>query len=394
MNNQLTNKKDMDNFTYQYPVRQHFGKGCAENAIKEEMTRTGKNVLLAYGGGSLKRTGLYDKIRNWLNECGKTVTDFGGIMPNPTYGKVQEGARLVREHRIDFILAVGGGSVIDCCKIVSAQARLDEDIWEMQYDRHLFPTEFVPMGAVVTASGTGAEQNNGAVITHTEKKLKQPLLGAYHSFAVLDSDLTKTLPMKQVVSGAFDTLSHCMETYMGRPQSDNVSDEINETVMRNVVKNLRALIANPEDDFARGELMWDSALAENSLLKLGKQTDFQCHMLEHAVGAYTDCNHGQGLAVIHPTLYRHLLNEGKKKLARMAERVWNVKGKTTEQTAALGIDALEAFIREIGMPARWSEIGITDETVLRAAADTCLLMPGCCKQFTRDELFEVLRERL
>ena len=394
MNNQLTNKKDMDNFTYQYPVRQHFGKGCAENAIKEEMTRTGKNVLLAYGGGSLKRTGLYDKIRNWLNECGKTVTDFGGIMPNPTYGKVQEGARLVREHRIDFILAVGGGSVIDCCKIVSAQARLDEDIWEMQYDRHLFPTEFVPMGAVVTASGTGAEQNNGAVITHTEKKLKQPLLGAYHSFAVLDSDLTKTLPMKQVVSGAFDTLSHCMETYMGRPQSDNVSDEINETVMRNVVKNLRALIANPDDDFARGELMWDSALAENSLLKLGKQTDFQCHMLEHAVGAYTDCNHGQGLAVIHPTLYRHLLNEGKKKLARMAERVWNVKGKTTEQTAALGIDALEAFIREIGMPARWSEIGITDETVLRAAADTCLLMPGCCKQFTRDELFEVLRERL
>lgn len=394
MNNQLTNKKDMDNFTYQYPVRQHFGKGCAENAIKEEMTRTGKNVLLAYGGGSLKRTGLYDKIRNWLNECGKTVTDFGGIMPNPTYGKVQEGARLVREHRIDFILAVGGGSVIDCCKIVSAQARLDEDIWEMQYDRHLFPTEFVPMGAVVTASGTGAEQNNGAVITHTEKKLKQPLLGAYHSFAVLDSDLTKTLPMKQVVSGAFDTLSHCMETYMGRPQSDNVSDEINETVMRNVVKNLRALIANPEDDFARGELMWDSALAENSLLKLGKQTDFQCHMLEHAVGAYTDCNHGQGLAVIHPTLYRHLLNEGKKKLARMAERVWNVKGKTTEQTAALGIDALEAFIREIGMPARWSEIGITDETVLRAAADTCLLMSGCCKQFTRDELFEVLRERL
>lgn len=394
MNNQLTNKKDMDNFTYQYPVRQHFGKGCAENAIKEEMTRTGKNVLLAYGGGSLKRTGLYDKIRNWLNECGKTVTDFGGIMPNPTYGKVQEGARLVREHRIDFILAVGGGSVIDCCKIVSAQARLDEDIWEMQYDRHLFPTEFVPMGAVVTASGTGAEQNNGAVITHTEKKLKQPLLGAYHSFAVLDSDLTKTLPMKQVVSGAFDTLSHCMETYMGRSQSDNVSDEINETVMRNVVKNLRALIANPEDDFARGELMWDSALAENSLLKLGKQTDLQCHMLEHAVGAYTDCNHGQGLAVIHPTLYRHLLNEGKKKLARMAERVWNVKGKTTEQTAALGIDALEAFIREIGMPARWSEIGITDETVLRAAADTCLLMPGCCKQFTRDELFEVLRERL
>ena len=168
----------MDRFTYQYPVRQHFGKGCAESAIKEEMNRiAGNNVLLAYGGGSLKRTGMYDKIVGWSHECGKTVTDFGGIMPNPTYAKVQEGAKMVREQGIDFILAVGGGSVIDCCKIVSAQAKLDEDIWEMQYAKHQYPTEFVPMGAVVTASGTGAEQNNGAVITHEEKKLKQPLLG-------------------------------------------------------------------------------------------------------------------------------------------------------------------------------------------------------------------------
>ncbi len=384
----------MDKFTYQYPVRQHFGKGCAESAIKEEMARVGDRVLLAYGGGSLRRTGLYDKITGWLRECGKTVTDFGGILPNPTYEKVQEGARIVREQGIDFILAVGGGSVIDCCKIVSAQARTDEDIWDMMYEKHRLPTEFVPMGAVVTASGTGAEQNNGAVITHTGKKLKQPLVGAYHSFAVLDSDLTKTLPMKQVVSGAFDTLSHCMETYMGRPLGDNVSDEINEAVMRNVIRNLRALIANPDDDFARGELMWDSALAENGLLKLGKLTDFQCHMLEHAVGAYTDCNHGQGLAVIHPALYRRLLDEGKEKLARMGERVWGVKGRTTEETAALCVDALEAFIQEIGLPTRWSEMGITDETLLRAAADTCLLMPGCCKQFTRDELFAVLKERM
>ena len=384
----------MDNFTYRYPVRQHFGKGCAESAIKEEMARVGRNVLLAYGGGSLKRSGLYDRITGWLHECGKTVTDYGGILPNPTYDKVQEGARIVREQGIDFILAVGGGSVIDCCKIVSAQARTDGDIWDMMYEEHRLPTEFVPMGAVVTASGTGAEQNNGAVITNTEKKLKQPLVGSYHSFAILDSDLTRTVPMKQVISGAFDTLSHCMETYMGRPQGDNVSDGINEAVMRNVIRNLRALIADPDDDFARGELMWDSALAENGLLKLGKQTDFQCHMLEHAVGAYTDCNHGQGLAVIHPALYRHLLAEGKEKLARMGERVWGVKGRTTEETAAMCIDALEAFIREIGLPVRWNEMGITDETLLRAAADTCLLMPGCCKAFTRDELFEVLKERM
>ncbi len=382
----------MNNFTFQYPVRQHFGKGCAESAIKEEMNHTGTNVLLAYGGSSLKRTGLYDKIQGWLHECGKNVFDFGGIMPNPTYAMVQEGAKMVRQHNIDLILAVGGGSVIDCCKIVAAQAKLDADIWEMQYANHLFPTEFLPMGAVVTASGTGAEQNNGAVITNTEKKLKQPLVGAYNSFAILDCELTKTVPMKQVVSGAFDTLSHCMETYMGKPMADNISDEINEAVMRNVINNLRAIIADPDNDYARGELMWASAMAENSLLKLGKQTDFQCHMLEHAVAAYTNCNHGQGLAVIHPALYRHMLGEGNEKLARMAERVWNVEGSTTEQTAALGINALEAFIREIGMPTRWAELGITDENVLRAAADTCLLMSGCCKQFSRDELFEVLKE--
>ena len=384
----------MDSFVYQYPVKQYFGKGCAEEAIKKELKTIGCNVLLVYGGGSLKRTGLYGKLRTWLEEAGKQVTDFDGIMPNPTYNKVQEGAALVRKHKIDFILAAGGGSVMDCCKIVSAQAKLEEDIWDMQYAKHLYAKEFVPMGAVVTASGTGAEQNNGAVITHEEKKRKQALFGAYYSFVVLDSDLTKTLPMEQAISGAFDTLSHCMETYMGKPQATNLSDEINEAIMRNVIKNLRSLIKNPDDDFARGELMWASAIAENGMLKLGKQTDFQCHMIEHAVGAYTDCNHGQGLAVIHPALYRHLLDSGKEKLARMAETVWRVRGTTTEESAMRGIETLEAFIREIGLPTHWSEMGITDETVLRAAADTSIIMPGCCRQFSRDEIFEILKERL
>lgn len=394
----------MNNFNFQYPVRQHFGKGCAENAIKEEMKRVGKRVLLAYGGGSLKRTGLYNKIKTWLEESGKEVVDFGGIMSNPTYAKVKEGARIVREEHIDFILAVGGGSVIDCCKIVSSQAKMDVDAWDDWYVGHNLPKEFVPMGAVVTASGTGAEQNNGAVITNEEKKLKQPLFGAYHSFAILDSDLTKTLPMKQVVSGAFDTLPHCMETYMGKPQSTNISDEINEAVMRNVIKNIHAIIADPDNDFARGELMWDSAMAENGLLKLGKLTDFQCHMIEHAVGAYTDCNHGQGLAILHPTFYRHLLDAGTAKLARMAQEVWGVKSdvegvtyKNADATelrviAAKGIDALENFIKEIGLPTRWIEIGITDDTILRAAADTCFLLPGCCKQMSRDEIYELLEE--
>lgn len=384
----------MEKFTYQYPVKQYFGKGCAEEALKKEMPDMGKVVMLAYGGGSLKRTGLYDKIRGWLEEAGKTVVDFGGIKPNPTYAKVQEGAEVVRKEGVDFILAVGGGSVIDCCKIISAQAKTDEDVWDMFYNEHRLPAEFVPCGAVVTASGTGAEQNNGAVITHEEKKLKQALFGSFHRFAVLDSDLTLTLPMKQVISGAFDTLSHCMETYMGQPFATNVSDEINEAIMRNVIKNIRAIIANSDDDFAHGELMWDSAMAENGMLKLGKMTDFQCHMIEHAVGAYTDCNHGQGLAVIHPALYRHYLPEGAPKLARMAREVWGVHDNNDLRAANTGVDLLEDFIQEIGLPARWSQMGITDEKVLRDSADTCVLTPGCCKKFTRDEIFEILKGQL
>ena len=377
----------MNNFVYHYPVKQYFGKGCAEGAIKNELKTVGKNVLLAYGNGSIKNSGLYDKVIGWLKEAGKTVTEFPGIMPNPTYAKVQEGAKLVRENTIDFILAVGGGSVLDCCKVVSAQSKLSEDIWDMEYIARHYPSKFVPMGAIVTASGTGAEQNNGAVITHEEKKLKQALFGAYYDFAVLDIDLTKTLPMQQVISGAFDTLSHCMEIYMGNPQGTNLSDELNEAVMRNVITNLRAIIANPDNDFARSELMWASAMAENGILKLGKQTDFQCHMIEHAVGAYTDCNHGQGLAVVHPVLYRHIYKSAESKFMRWAQKVWEVS------SAEEGIKALANFIFEIGLPTSFTEMGLSlDDATLRAIADSTLLTAGCCKKLSHDDILTILKE--
>lgn len=377
----------MNNFVYHYPVKQYFGKGCAEGAIKNELKTVGKNVLLAYGNGSIKNSGLYDKVIGWLKEAGKTVTEFPGIMPNPTYAKVQEGAKLVRENTIDFILAVGGGSVLDCCKVVSAQSKLSEDIWDMEYIARHYPSKFVPMGAIVTASGTGAEQNNGAVITHEEKKLKQALFGAYYDFAVLDIDLTKTLPMQQVISGAFDTLSHCMEIYMGNPHGTNLSDELNEAVMRNVITNLRAIIANPDNDFARSELMWASAMAENGILKLGKQTDFQCHMIEHAVGAYTDCNHGQGLAVVHPVLYRHIYKNAESKFMRWAQKVWEVS------SAEEGIKALANFIIEIGLPTSFTEMGLSlDDATLRAIADSTLLTAGCCKKLSHDDILTILKE--
>ena len=377
----------MNRFDYEFPVRIHFGQGCFEDSLKKELQKYGKRVMLAYGGGSLKRTGLYDRIVAMLNEAGKTVTDFGGIMPNPTYAKVLEGARLAREQKVDFILAVGGGSVSDCCKIVSAQARLDSDIWDYEYAERKIPTEFIPLGVIVTASGTGSEQNNGAVITNEEKKQKSPLWGCFADFAILDPDLTKTVPMKQVISGAFDTLSHCMETYFGHPHTCNLSDRINEAVQRSVIKNLKALIANPDDDFARSELMWASAMGENGILKLGKVTDFQCHMIEHQLGAYTDCNHGQGLAVLHPVLYRHIYKSAEEKFRRWAQEVWLV------QDADEGIDFLADFIREVGLPTTFTEMGITlDDDIIRAIAESTVITPGCCKQLTADEIVVILNE--
>lgn len=384
----------MNSFTYSYPVKVYFGEKAAEKNLTGELARVGENVMLAYGGGSIKRNGIYDELMGILEAAGKKVTEFTGIMSNPTYKKVQEGARLAREEKIDFILAVGGGSVIDCCKIVSAQAKLDEDIWEFEYGKRKIPSQFIPMGAVVTAFGTGAEMNNGAVITNEEKKLKAPLGGSFYSFAVLDPAYTMTMPMKQVISGAFDSLSHSMETYMGSPRETNVSDEINEAVQRNIIRNIRATLENPEDVSVRSELVWDAAMAENGILKLGKATDFQCHMLEHQLGAYTNCNHGQGLAVIHPVLYRHMIPEGKAQFARLAVNVWGAdpKRKTEEELAGEFIESLAAFIKEIGLPSSFSEMGISEETDLKAIADSTILTGGCAKKFSREELLEILKE--
>ena len=384
----------MNAFTYSYPTKVYFGEKAAEKHLPAELAKVGPNVLLAYGGGSIKRNGIYDELLGILKDAGKTVTEFTGIMPNPTYAKVQEGAALAREKNIDFILAVGGGSVIDCCKIVSAQALTEEDIWSLEYEKHDAPDSFIPMGAVVTAFGTGAEMNNGAVITNEDKMQKSPLWGAFYSFAILDPVYTMTMPMQQVISGAFDSLSHSMETYMGSPRAVNYSDEINEATQRNIIRNIRKTLEDPHDAEARSELVWAAAMAENGMLKIGKTTDFQCHMLEHQLGAYTDCNHGQGLAVIHPALYRHMLPEATGQFARMATEVWGVspEGKSEAELAKAFVDALAAFIREIGLPTTFSEMKISSDTDFKAIADSTILTGGCAKRFTKEELLEVLLE--
>ena len=384
----------MNNFIFENRTKVDFGKGGVKEYLGCLLKKYGKTVMLAYGGGSIKHNGVYDEVTGILNAAGKTVVEFSGIMPNPTYAKVQEGAKLAREKGVDLILAVGGGSVSDCCKIISAQAKLDEDIWDMEMVKHTFPSQFIPLGTIVTVFGTGSEMNAGAVITHEEKKLKSGIFGAQADFAFLDPMYTLSVPFGQVISGAFDTLSHAMETYFGKPDENNLSDDINEAVMRSVIRNIRVLLTDKDNYEARSELAWASAMAENGILKIGKVTDFQCHMIEHKLGAYTKCNHGAGLAVIHPVLYRHLLPANTARFARFAQNVWGIDpaGKSELKLAQAGVEALAAFIKEIGMPTTFAELGIPADTDLKAVADSTVLTGGCCKKLSREELLDILNE--
>lgn len=383
----------MNNFFFENKTRVYFGKGGVKEHLGGLLRNYGETVMLAYGGGSIKRSGVYDEIMGILHAAGKRVVEFDGIMPNPTYAKVQVGAKLARENHVDLILAVGGGSVSDCCKVISAQANLDEDIWEMQYTKHTLPTKFIPLGTIVTVFGTGSEMNSGAVITHEEKKIKGALWGAQAEFAFLDPSYSLSVPMKQVISGAFDPLSHAMETYFGKPEENNLSDDIGEAVMRSVIRNIRVLLTEPENYEARSELAWASAMAENGILKIGKVTDFQAHQIEHQLGAYTNCNHGAGLAVIHPVLYRHICKAGAARFARWARNVWGIVPKDSdEETALAGVEALAAFIREISLPTTFAQLGIPADTDLRAIAESTNITAGCCRKLTGDEIYEILCE--
>ena len=382
----------VENFVYEYPTKVCFGRGAARQHLTGLLAACGPNVLLAYGGGSIKKNGVYEEITGILKEAGKSITEFTGIMSNPTWAKVKEGAGLARENKVDLVLAVGGGSVIDCCKIVCAQAVTDEELWELEMVQHKAPSAApIPLGAVVTASGTGAEMNGGAVITNEEAKIKGGMFAAAPRFAILDPAYTMSLPRIQVLSGAFDTLSHAMETYYGRSDRDNVSDEVALAVMHSTVVNMRALLKDLNDYTARSNLMWTSAMAENGILKVGRLTDFECHQMEHQLGAYTDCNHGQGLAVIHPAYYRHIVKDAPEKFARLGREVFGVNG------AEAAVDALAAFIQECGLPVKLSQlksrVEITPD-LLRQVADSVNLLPNGPRQLTHDEVYEILMECL
>ena len=385
----------MNNFIFQNSTKVYFGRGCVKEYLAC-LTKKADTILLAYGGGSIKRNGIYEEVIQILKNAGKTIAEFSGIMANPTYAKVLEGAELARKSKADMILAIGGGSVMDCCKAVSLAARYEGDIWEDFWARPgVIEGDPLPLGVIVTAAGTGSECNGGAVITNEEKKIKTgrdyPKLNP--RFALMDPVYTYSVPRRQMVSGGFDILSHIMETYFSEPNEDNVSDDIMEALMKSVIRNLRAAIQNPEDYTARSNLMWDAAMAENRIIKMGKKCDFSCHNMEHQLGAYTNCNHGCGLAALHPAYYRHIFREGLPKFVRFAETVWGIArdGRTDEELALAGIDALAAFIREIGLPATLKELG-AEKSQLKEIADSCAISQGSYKKLTHEEILEIFRE--
>lgn len=383
----------MNRFIYENKTTVYFGRGGVKEHLGALLKNYGDTVMLAYGGGSIRQNGIYDEVAGILKEAGKRVIPFGGILPSPTYATVLKGAAVARDNRVDLILAVGGGSVSDCCKVISAQACVEENLWEMEHTKHVLPEKFIPLGTIVTVFGTGSEMNSGAVITHEEKKIKGALWGAQVDFAFLDPDYSLSVPMAQVISGAFDTLSHAMETYFGKPDENNLSDDINEALMRSTIRCIRVLLTDPQNHEARSELAWAAAMAENGILKIGKVTDFQCHMIEHQLGAYTNCNHGAGLAVIQPVLYRHIYPSGAARFARWARNVWDIAPQGSDEATALaGVEALAAFIREIGLPTTLTELNIPKDTDLKAVAHSTILSAGCCKPLTGEEIYDILKE--
>lgn len=389
----------MNNFIFENSTKAILGKECVKEYLSCLTKKNAKTdtVMLAYGGGSIKKNGVYDEVMAGLERAGKTVVEFPGIMSNPTYQKVQEGAKLAREHNVGLILGVGGGSVMDCCKAISLAAAYEGDIWAGFWARPgVIDFEPLPLGVIVTAAGTGSEMNGGAVITNEELKIKTgrdyPQLNP--KFALLDPTYTYTVPKRQMVSGGFDTLSHIMETYFSAPDEPNVSDDIMEALMRGVIRDLRAAIKDPEDYTARSNLMWEATMAENRIIKLGKTCDFECHQMEHQLGAYTNCNHGEGLAVLHPVYYRHICESGAKKFARFATEVWGIQseGRSETELARMGVEALAAFIKEIGLPTTLRELGVDESTGLKAIADSCACVPGAYKVMTHEEILQIMEE--
>lgn len=385
------------NFTYCNPTRLHFGED-AMNYLVQELKAFGPVVMLSYGGGSIKKNGIYDAVAAALKEAGKTVVEDSGVMPNPTYEKVLEGCRKVRDNKVDLILAVGGGSTIDYAKAVSASAYCQEDPWQKYWVNQENPAcKTIPVGTVLTMVGTGSEMNGGSVITNRKEGFKRgKVFGTelFPTFTILNPRFTMTVPQYQMVAGFFDIMSHLMEQYFAGT-ADSTTDYINEGLMRSLIHSSRIAAKNPQDYEARANIMWTATWALNTLLKMGKGGDWEVHQLGHAIGLVTDATHGMTLACVSLPYYRRVMHDGLHQFVRFAVNVWGVRpdGKSDEQVATEGLACLEAWMKEIGVVMHSRELGVTEEN-LQQVADAVLILPVGYRTLTRDEVVEILRESM
>lgn len=381
-------------FNYYNPTKIYFGKSALDN-LKGELCGFGKNILLMYGKNSIKKIGLYDQIIKILTEAGENVTELSGIKPNPTYSQVMEGARLVRENNIDLILAVGGGSTIDCAKAISVSAYSEGDPWQKYWvDFKAVDNKIVPVASVLTMTGTASEMNGGSVITNEEKMIKGGRVfppEVNPKFSILNPEYTFSVPKMQMVSGIFDIFSHLMEQYFSG-DDDNTTDYVIEGVMKALIKNAKIAVKNPTDYEARSNIMWCSTLGLNTVTGLSKEQDWEVHNIEHQIGAYTDCPHGIGLAIVSIPYYRHIFASGIDKFVRFAENIWNVETAemTKEEVALAGISRLSDFIKEMGIPQSLREIGATEEMLPKIAHSA--VEGGAYKHVDKNEILEILKE--
>lgn len=382
-------------FNYYNPTKIYFGKTSLNN-LKDELKNYGKTILLVYGKNSIKKNGLYDKIITILKEADKKVIELAGIKSNPTYKQMMEGARLVRENNVDLILGVGGGSVIDCSKAISVSAYCNGDPWERYWvNFEEIDNKIIPVGAVLTMAGTGSEMNGGSVITNEEKMLKNGRVfssDVYPKFSILNPEYTYTVPKYQMVSGIFDTLSHLMEQYFSG-DDNNTTDYILEGVMEALIDNARVALNNPEDYEARSNIMWCTTIGLNTITGVSKTQDWEVHMIEHQLGAYTDCAHGIGLAIISVPYYKYIYKYGLDKFVRFAKKIWKVDDKnlTKDEIAVAGIEKLADFIKELGIPTTLREIGTTED-MLPKIANSTIILDGGYKKLTSNEILNILKE--
>lgn len=387
----------LGNFTYSNPTKLYFGENALDN-LASELKSYGKNVLFCYGGGSIKKNGIYDKVVKILNECGKTIIEDGGVMPNPTSEKLVDGCKKAREGKADFILAVGGGSVCDYAKAVSVSVHCNEDPWDKYYLRmEDVDNEIIPVGCVLTMVGTGSEMNGGSVITNHEQKLKIGHVfgdNVFPKFSILNPTFTYTLPKYQMVAGFYDIMSHILEQYFSG-EDDNTSDYIMEGLLKSLIHSSRIAIENPTDYEARSNIMWIATWALNTLVACGKSTDWMVHMLGQSVGAYTDATHGMTLAAVSIPYYKYIMPYGLAKFKRYAVNVWNVSpdGKTDEEIALEGLSNMEGWMKEIGLVMNIRDLGVTDD-MIDGIAKGSFIMDGGYKVLNHDEIVMILKESM